>query len=54
MDEPQAAAAPPTPPEVHAEHERPGTGFAPLSLLRDVAISVVLAVILIVFISQPV
>ena len=43
MDEPQAA-----------EHEPPSTGFAPLSLLRDVAISVVLAVILIVFIYQPV
>jgi signal peptidase I len=30
------------------------TAFAPLSLLRDVAISVVLAIVLIVFIYQPV
>ena len=54
MDEPQAAAAPPSQPEALAEREQPAPGFAPLSLLRDVAISVVLAVILIVFIYQPV
>jgi signal peptidase I len=33
---------------------RPSTGLGPVSLLRDVAISVALAVILIVFIYQPV
>ena len=33
---------------------QPGSSLAPLSLLRDIAISVVLAVILIVFIYQPV
>jgi signal peptidase I len=46
MDEPQAAS-----PEESEQHV---TGFAPLSLLRDIAVSVVLAVVLIVFIYQPV
>src|SRR6202453_2581179 len=40
-----AQAAPPV---------KPSTGLGPVSLLRDVAISVALAVILIVFIYQPV
>src|SRR5579871_2123219 len=44
MDEPQAPRT--------EDHEP--AGFAPLSLLRDVAISIVLAIILIVFIYQPV
>ncbi|HZL55879.1 MAG TPA: signal peptidase I [Bryobacteraceae bacterium] len=51
MDEPEALPA-------SAQHtdkdEHLSGGLAPLSLLRDVAISVVLAVILIVFIYQPV
>ena len=38
-----------------APHARPATiGLGPISLLRDVAISIVLAVVLIVFIYQPV
>ena len=54
MEEPQASqpAAQPVPHPAEAQDSAPG--FAPLSLLRDVAISVVLAVILIVFIYQPV
>jgi signal peptidase I len=42
-----ASSAPTVPP-------RPSAGLGPISLLRDVAISVALAVILIVFIYQPV
>ncbi len=41
------------PEPVHA-HSRPAHGLGPLSLMRDMAISVALAVILIVFIYQPV
>jgi signal peptidase I len=50
MEEPQAQP-------LHSpvvEPERSSPGLAPLSLLRDIAISIVLAVILIVFIYQPV
>src|ERR1700728_235699 len=42
------------PVHVTASHTRPVIGLGPISLLRDVAISVALAVILIVFIYQPV
>ena len=42
------------PVHVTASHTRPAIGLGPVSLLRDVAISVALAVILIVFIYQPV
>ncbi|HXE61941.1 MAG TPA: signal peptidase I [Bryobacteraceae bacterium] len=45
--EPIVLSAPPAAP-------RPAAGLGPISLLRDVAISVALAVILIVFIYQPV
>src|SRR6185437_17125187 len=45
--EPIVLSAPPAAP-------RPAAGIGPISLLRDVAISVALAVILIVFIYQPV
>src|ERR1700759_3880166 len=37
-----------------APEQRSSPGLAPLSLLRDIAISIILAVILIVFIYQPV
>jgi len=50
MEEPQAQP-------LHSpvvEPERSSPGLAPLSLLRDIAISIVLAIILIVFIYQPV
>ncbi|HKD05578.1 MAG TPA: signal peptidase I [Bryobacteraceae bacterium] len=50
MDEPQAQPLP----NPIVEAERTPYGLAPLSLLRDIAISIVLAVILIVFIYQPV
>src|SRR5215472_7722316 len=50
MDEPQAQPLP----NPLVEPERTSSGLAPLSLLRDIAISIVLAVILIVFIYQPV
>jgi signal peptidase I len=43
--------APPAPPAAPA---KPANSLGPISLLRDVAISVALAVILIVFIYQPV
>lgn len=36
------------------EQDHPATGLGPFSLLRDIAISVILAVVLIVFIYQPV
>jgi signal peptidase I len=42
------------PVQIPAPHSRPVIGLGPISLLRDVAISVALAVILIVFIYQPV
>src|SRR6202789_4407878 len=42
------------PVQISASHTRPVIGLGPISLLRDVAISVALAVILIVFIYQPV
>jgi signal peptidase I len=42
------------PVQIRASHTRPAIGLGPISLLRDVAISVALAVILIVFIYQPV
>jgi signal peptidase I len=42
------------PVQIPASHNRPSIGLGPISLLRDVAISVALAVILIVFIYQPV
>jgi signal peptidase I len=42
------------PVQIPASHTRPSIGLGPISLLRDVAISVALAVILIVFIYQPV
>jgi signal peptidase I len=42
------------PVQTPAQHSRPVIGLGPISLLRDVAISVALAVILIVFIYQPV
>src|SRR5580692_2657828 len=42
------------PVQTPASHNRPSIGLGPISLLRDVAISVALAVILIVFIYQPV
>jgi len=51
MEEPQASATPPPSPD---QNSAPLTGLGALSLLRDIAISVVLAVILIVFIYQPV
>jgi signal peptidase I len=43
-----------TPAQTATPAPRPATGLGPISLLRDVAISVALAVILIVFIYQPV
>ena len=49
MEEPPIPANLPPPPEA-----APVPGLGALSLLRDVAISVVLAVVLIVFIYQPV
>jgi signal peptidase I len=42
------------PVQTPGSHNRPSIGLGPISLLRDVAISVALAVILIVFIYQPV
>jgi len=51
MDETEGPPA--SAPHTGKDEQMPG-GLAPLSLLRDVAISVVLAVILIVFIYQPV
>jgi signal peptidase I len=45
----------PLPSEAPQPAEEPGTSAAgPLSLLRDIAVSVVLAVVLVVFIYQPV
>jgi len=55
MDDPQVPLSPPPATFTGSsgeEHVSPG--FSPLSLLRDVAISVILAVVLIVFIYQPV
>ena len=55
MDDPQVSLPPQSavlPGSSDEEHVLPG--FSPLSLLRDVAISVILAVVLIVFIYQPV
>ena len=42
------------PVQLPSSHSKPAIGLGPISLLRDVAISVALAVILIVFIYQPV
>jgi signal peptidase I len=51
MDEPQVT---PALTAALAEEDQASPALAPLALLRDVAISVVLAVVLIVFIYQPV
>ena len=50
----QPAPLPQDTPPVSQRPARPVSGIGPVSLLRDVAISVALAVILIVFIYQPV
>jgi len=52
MDEPQVSPALSLVAPEEEDHASPG--MSPLSLMRDVAISVILAVILIVFIYQPV
>src|SRR5579884_1881503 len=52
MEESQAPAT--SPPPDHSQSAAPMPALGALSLLRDIAISVVLAVILIVFIYQPV
>ena len=43
-----------TPAPIEQAQDQPASGLGPLSLLRDIAISIVLAVVLIVFIYQPV
>jgi len=53
MESSPTEAAENEPVQIPASHTRP-IGLGPISLLRDVAISVALAVILIVFIYQPV
>lgn len=54
MEPAQEHVETPTPPSLMVPSSRSHTGLGPVSLLRDVAISVALAVILIVFIYQPV
>ena len=55
MDDPQAPLSAELPAATASSAEESSSpGFSPFSLIRDIAISVILAVVLIVFIYQPV